>query len=134
LIKEKKILFYDGDCALCNYCVQYVITHEKEGNDLLFCSLQSDFAKRELTKYKYDFTQTNTLVLMEGDKVYYKSTAALNLNKLLKAPHSWYIALKIFPRFLRDWVYDIIARKRKKWFKKEFCFVPDDKLKGRFIK
>jgi predicted DCC family thiol-disulfide oxidoreductase YuxK len=132
-MQVKNILFYDGDCALCNHCVQYVIKHEK-GEVLLFSSLQSDFAKKELTKYNYDFSLANTLVLVKDNKAYFKSNAALTLNKFLKAPYSWLYVFKIFPNFFRDWVYDIVSRNRKKWFKKQFCFVPDDKLRNRFVK
>ena len=130
--EAKNILFYDGDCALCNRCVQYVIEHEK-GEELLFSSLQSDFAKQELAKYHYDFSQTGTMVLIKNGKAYFKSSAALILNKFFKAPYSWLYALIIFPKFFRDRIYDIVARNRKKWFKKEFCFVPDEKLRKRFI-
>ena len=132
MIEVKNILFYDGDCALCNHCVQYVVKHEKS-EDLLFSSLQSDFAKRELTKYHYDFTQTNTMVLIKDNIVYFKSDAALTLQKFLKAPYSWLYAFIIFPKPFRNWFYDIVARNRKKWFKKEFCFVPDEKLRKRFL-
>jgi len=132
LIEVKNILFYDGDCALCNHCVQYVIKHEKS-EDLLFSSLQSDFAQKELAKYHYDFTQTNTMVLIKENKAYFKSDAALTLQKFLKAPYSWLFVFRIFPKFLRDGVYDIVSRNRKKWFRKEFCFVPDAKLRKRFV-
>jgi predicted DCC family thiol-disulfide oxidoreductase YuxK len=132
LIEVKNILFYDGDCALCNHCVQYVVKHEK-GEELLFSSLQSDFAKQELAKHQYDFSQINTMVLIKDNDVYFKSSAALTLNKFLKAPYSWSYALIIFPKFFRDRIYDIVARNRKKWFRKEFCFVPDEKMKKRFL-
>lgn len=132
MIEVKDILFYDGDCALCNRCVQYVVKHEKT-EELLFSSLQSNFAKNELAKYKYDFTQTNTMVLIKDNKAYFKSTAALTLTKFLKAPYSWLYAFIIFPKFFRDWVYDIVARNRKKWFKKEFCYVLNAELRKRFI-
>ncbi len=133
MTEVKNILFYDGDCALCNHCVQYVIKHERAGEELLFSSLQSDFAKLELAKYNYDFTQTNTMVLIKENKAFFKSNAALTLNKFLKPPYSWLFTFIIFPKFFRDWVYDIVARNRKKWFKKQFCFAPDAKLKKRFI-
>ena len=132
MIEVKNILFYDGDCALCNHCVQYVVKHER-GEELLFSSLQSEFAKKELAKYQYDFSQTGTMVLIKNDKTYFKSSAALTLNKFLKVPYSWLYALIIFPKFFRDWIYDMVARNRKKWFRKEFCFVPDEKLRKRFI-
>ena len=132
MIEIKNILFYDGDCALCNYCVQYVSKHEKS-EELLFCSLQSDFAKKELAKYQYDFNQTNTMVLIKDNEVYFKSDAALTLHKFLKAPYNWLYAFILFPKFFRNWVYDIVARNRKKWFKKEFCFLPNEKLRKRFV-
>jgi predicted DCC family thiol-disulfide oxidoreductase YuxK len=132
-LKEiKNILFYDGDCALCNRCVRYVTTHEKN-NELFFSSLQSDYAKQLLAKYNYNFSNLSTLVLVLDGKIFYKSDAALNLSKFLKPPYSWALALKIFPRFLRNAVYDIIARNRKKWWKKEFCFLPTLEMKKRFI-
>ena len=128
----KNILFYDGDCALCNHSVQYVISHEKN-NELFFSSLQSEFARKELAKYQYDITQLNTLVLIKDNKAYIKSSAALTLAKFFKAPYSWLYAFTIVPKFIRNGVYDVIARNRKRWFKKEYCFVPDTKMKSRFL-
>jgi predicted DCC family thiol-disulfide oxidoreductase YuxK len=117
---------------MCNHCVQYVVKHER-GEELLFCSLQSNFAERYLAKFNYDFTQTNTMVLVKNGKVFLKSSAALTLHKFLKAPYSWLYAFSIVPPFVRNGVYDIVARNRKKWFKKEYCFVPDEKVKKRFV-
>jgi len=131
---QKNILFYDGDCALCNKSVQFVIDHEKENvNPILFCSLQSDYAKKVLEQHNYDFNQLSTLVLLIDNKVLYKSTAALELSNFLKTPYNWLIILKIFPRFIRDGVYDYIARNRKKIIKAPFCYMPSPKLKHRFI-
>ncbi|HKC68038.1 MAG TPA: DUF393 domain-containing protein [Bacteroidia bacterium] len=131
---QKNILFYDGDCALCNKSVQFVVDHEKKNdNPILFCSLQSAYAKQALAIYHYDFNQLSTLVLLKGDKIYYKSTAALELNNFLKAPYKWLIFLKIFPVFIRDAVYDFVAKHRNRVIKKPFCYVPAAQLKGRFI-
>jgi predicted DCC family thiol-disulfide oxidoreductase YuxK len=131
---QKNILFYDGDCALCNKSVQFVIDHEKENvNPILFCSLQSAYAKQALQQHNYDFNQLSTLVLLIDNKVLYKSTAALELTNFLKTPYNWLIILKIFPRFIRDGVYDYIARNRKIIIKEKFCYVPSPKLKHRFI-
>src|ERR1700677_3427808 len=110
---QKTILFYDGDCALCNKSVQFVIDHEKKTTyPISFCSLQSNYAKQILTKYNYNFNQLNTLVLLIDDKVLYKSTAALGLSSFLKAPYKWLIVLKIIPRFVRDGFYNFIAKNR----------------------
>jgi predicted DCC family thiol-disulfide oxidoreductase YuxK len=131
---QQAILFYDGDCALCNKSVQFVIEHEKKiENPILFCSLQSTYAKQVLGKHNYNFNQLSTLVLLVDDKALYKSTAALGLSTFLKAPYKWLIALKIVPRFIRDGVYNFVAKNRKRLIKKTFCYVPSLEHKGRFI-
>ena len=109
-----------------------MLKHEKN-KDLFFCSLQSNFPKGELAKLNYDFSQMGTFALITNNEIYYKSAAALNLYQFLKAPYSWGVVFKIVPPFLRNWVYDVIARNRKKWFKKEFCVIPKQEDKGRFI-
>ncbi|MGZ3904183.1 MAG: thiol-disulfide oxidoreductase DCC family protein [Bacteroidia bacterium] len=125
-------MFYDGDCALCNHSVKFVVEHENN-EQLFFCSLQSDFAELFLEKYGYDFSETSTMVLALGDKVYFKSSAALTACKFLKSPYSWLYVFIIVPPFIRNWVYNLIARNRKKLFRNDFCFVPGEKLRKRFV-
>ena len=133
-MSQKTILFYDGDCALCNKSVQFVINHGKETpNPILFCSLQSNYAKQVLEKHNYNFNQLSTLVLLIDDTILYKSTAALELGYFLKTPYSWVVIFKIIPHFIRDGVYDFIAKNRKQLIKKTFCYVPSLELKNRFI-
>src|SRR5260370_28633400 len=100
-MEAKNILFYDGDCALCNRSVQFIVKHEKENSNLLFCSLQSGFAKTELAKYHYNFSRLDTMVLLEENSIHLKSGAGIALGKYLRTPYSWIIACKIFPRFIR---------------------------------
>jgi predicted DCC family thiol-disulfide oxidoreductase YuxK len=131
---NKSILFYDGDCALCNKTVQFILDHERANTaPVLFCSLQSYYAKQALGKYKYNFRQLSTLVLLTDNQVYYKSNAALQLTGYLKAPYRWLFIFKIIPAFLRDGVYNFIAKNRKKLIKEPFCYVPSPLLKNRFI-
>ena len=134
IMPVKVILFYDGDCALCNKSVQFVINHEKEiTQPILFCSLQSAYAQQTLNKYHYNFNELSTLVLLIDDTVLYKSTAALELSKFLKTPCNWLIVFKIIPKFVRDGVYNFIANNRKRLIKKSFCYMPSPLLKNRFI-
>jgi predicted DCC family thiol-disulfide oxidoreductase YuxK len=131
---RKTILFYDGDCALCNKTVQFILNHEKKAEEpVFFCSLQSAYAKQALEKYHYNFNQLSTFVLLTDDKIYYKSDAALNVTKYLKAPYSWSIMFKVIPLFIRNGVYNYIAKNRKKLIKTPFCYMPIPSLKSRFI-
>ncbi|MBS1654725.1 MAG: DUF393 domain-containing protein, partial [Bacteroidetes bacterium] len=76
----------------------------------------------------------NSFVLLENNKVYTKSTGALRMCKLLGGGWALLYALIIVPRFIRDAVYNMIARNRYKWFgKKEECWLPTPELKERFL-
>ena len=130
----KTILFFDGDCSLCNKTVQFIIKHERETETpILFCSLQSVYAKQALEKYHYNLNQLNTLVLLSDDNVFYKSNAALHITKFLKAPYSWGASFKLVPLLIRDGIYNFIAKNRKRLIKIPFCYMPTPALKKRFI-
>ncbi len=128
------ILFFDGDCSLCNKTVQFIIKHEKKVEEpILFCSLQSAFARKILKKYHYDFNQLSTLVLLIDENIFYKSNAVINVSTYLKAPYKWCIVFRIVPGFIRDGIYNYIAKNRKKLVKTPFCYMPSPLLKNRFI-
>ncbi len=107
------IVFYDGDCGLCNYVVQFILKNERE-EKLMFCSLQSEFAIEFLKKKGYNATLLNTLYLSIGSKVYRKSSAALQIIRFLKPKWWFFLVLWIVPWFISDIFYDIIAKIRKK--------------------
>ena len=71
---------------------------------------------------------------IDGDKKYSKSTAALHIAKHLSGGYPLLYAFMVFPKFFRDWIYDIIAKNRYKWFgKKESCMIPTPELQDKFL-
>jgi predicted DCC family thiol-disulfide oxidoreductase YuxK len=74
---------------------------------------------------KYGVTiEMNTMYFLHKEKLYSKSTAALRINLLLRFPYPIFFYLgMIIPRFLRDWLYDQIA-KRRHTIKNGFCALP----------
>jgi predicted DCC family thiol-disulfide oxidoreductase YuxK len=107
------IVFYDGDCGLCNFVVQFILKNERE-EKLMFCSLQSEFAIEFLKEKGFDATLLNTLYFFNGSKIYKKSSAALQIVRFLK-PKWWFnLVFWIVPWFIRDIFYDVIAKVRKK--------------------
>ena len=71
---------------------------------------------------------------MEEDKVYTRSTAALRVARKLSGAWKLLYGIMIVPRFLRNFVYNVIARNRYKWFgKKDECMIPTAELKDRFL-
>jgi len=132
-IANKPVLLFDGYCNFCSNTVQFILKHERH-QDLNFASLQSDTGVVLLKKYHIDPAKTDSLVLIENSRAYIKSSAALRVSKHLKGLYPALYAFMLIPAFLRNVVYDFIARNRYKWFgKSDSCMLPDASVKKRFI-
>ena len=132
--KHKKLILFDGVCNLCNSSVQYVIKRDKKEH-FLFTALQSETGKQILDQYKIDTTKIDSILLYTPEKgIDYKSTAALKIAISLSFPENLMAIFFIVPTFIRNWVYDFIAKNRYKWYgKKESCMIPTPELKSRFL-
>jgi|SRR5690554_1906562 len=131
--KDYKIILFDGICNLCNSTINFVIKRDKQ-NMFKFATLQSDTGQSLLSEFKIDRTETDSIVLIDGKKSYVKSTAALHIAKNLSGALPLLFGFLILPRFIRDRLYDYIAKNRYKWFgKKESCMIPTPELKAKFI-
>lgn len=131
---EKPILFFDGVCNLCNGVVQFIIRNDK-GAVFRFAALQSAAGRSLEEELKTEVEQLpDSLVLLYKGKIYFKSDAALRVAGILGGRWSLLKAGYIFPKFIRDAVYDLVARKRYKWFgKRDECMVPTKELTARFL-
>ena len=125
------IVFYDGDCGFCNSTVQFILKHEKT-DEVLFSALQSQFTSDFLKLNNFPEPDYSTLYFWSNGKLLKKSTAAIAILTHLKAPLSWLKIFKYTPLFIRDSVYDLIAKNRKK-IQKETCFLPSVDQKKRFL-
>ena len=130
---DKAIILFDGVCNLCNSSVNFVINHDRK-NYFVFTPLQSEAGKRLITKVNIDDSLIDSFALIENNKIYFKSSAALRTVKHLDKLYSVLYAFIIVPPFIRNGVYSYIARNRYKWFgKKEVCMIPNEEIKNRFI-
>jgi predicted DCC family thiol-disulfide oxidoreductase YuxK len=131
--ENKKIILFDGVCNLCNDSVVFMIKRDKK-DVLRYAALQTEFGQKMIEKHKIDSSKIDSIILIDNDKYYYKSTAALRIARHLKGAYPLLVIFLILPAFMRDWIYDIIARNRYKWFgKKESCMIPTPELKGKFL-
>lgn len=131
-MQMQSVILFDGLCNLCNGAVQFVIERDQQ-DKFHFASLQSDFAKKELLNFDIDSTRMNSFILLENGKIYHRSTAALRVAKKLNGLWPLLYAFIIIPPFVRDGVYNYVAKNRYKWFgKKESCWVPTAELKRKF--
>ncbi len=130
---NKKIVLFDGVCNLCSNSVQFILKRDKK-NQFLFGSLQGKAGQEYLAKYNLPLNTFNSFMLVEGDTLYSSSAAALRMLKHLGGGWSLLYAFIIVPKFIRDAVYNLIAKNRYKWFgKKEECWIPAPALKEKFL-
>lgn len=132
--KNKILILFDGVCNLCNSSVQYVIKHDKK-NLFMFTALQSDIGQEIIKNHKIDTSKIDSILLYTPEKgIDYKSTAALKIAQQLGFPQNLMSVFFIIPAFIRNWVYDYIAKNRYKWYgKKDACMIPTPELKSKFF-
>jgi predicted DCC family thiol-disulfide oxidoreductase YuxK len=126
------IVFYDGDCGLCNRTVRYILKKRKSGFPIYFAALQSDFTRTFFAERNEPKPDLSTVAVFTGTTFLYRSDAALFLTKSLRN-HGWLRGFVIIPGFVRDWFYAIIARYRKQLTSKEFCVMPNSDELGLFL-
>jgi predicted DCC family thiol-disulfide oxidoreductase YuxK len=125
-------VLFDGTCNLCSRSVKFIIRHDPRGR-FAFASLQSELGRAAVREHGRDPGDIDTVVLVQGGRLYDRSTAALRIAAGLRMPWPLLAVFLAVPRPLRDAVYCWIARNRYRWFgKSEECMVPTAELKGRF--
>ena len=126
-------MLFDGICNLCNTSVTFVIQRDKK--DLFrFAALQDPVGQQLIEKYQIDSSKTDSIILIEDDKAYVKSTAALKVARHLGGAYPLLYGFMIVPNFIRNWVYDYVAKNRYKWYgKKDSCMIPTPELKSKFL-
>jgi predicted DCC family thiol-disulfide oxidoreductase YuxK len=130
---KKSVILFDGICNLCNASVQFVLKQDKN-QQFLFASLQSDASAKLLLQDNNKNKSLNSIVLIDNDKIYKKSTAVLRIARKLGGFWMLFYTFIIIPNFVRDGLYDLIARNRYKWFgKKDKCIMYIPEYKNRFI-
>lgn len=134
LPKNKKIILFDGVCNLCNSAVQFIIKRDKK-DVFRFVALQSDLGKEICNYIGINPKTTDSIILYEpGVAYYYKSEAALKIAAEFHSVYTFLAIFKIFPKGIRDSIYDYVAKNRYKWYgKKESCMIPTPELKAKFL-
>jgi len=127
------VIIFDGVCNLCNGSVQFVIKRDPQ-HRFRFASLQSDYGQQVLAQHHLPTNTFNSFLLLDDGKLYTKSTAALRVFRHMKGIWPLLYGFSIVPKFIRNGVYNWIARNRYKWFgKQEACMIPTPELKQLFL-
>lgn len=132
-MKNNSVILFDGICNLCNSSINFVIDRDKNRH-FRYGALQSDAGQILLQKHNLSTSDFDTIVLIENDNVYHRSTAALRIAKKLNFPWPLLYIFIIIPPFIRNAIYNLIAKNRYRWFgKQNDCRIPTPELKALFI-
>ena len=132
MIENKKIIFYDGLCAMCNRFIRILITLDKK-EKLLLAPLQGKNGKILQKKFSKELKGIDS-VIFYNKKVYTKSSAVINILSELGGIYKLAYIFIIIPTFISDSIYDYIARNRFQWFGKlDKCPMPEKKNISRFL-
>ena len=132
-MSDHPIILFDGVCNLCNRAVQFVLKRDKLKR-FRFASLQGEAGQRYLQQYNLPANDLNSFILIDGDRFYTKSSAALRMLRLLGGGWKLLYGFIIVPPFIRNGVYSLIAKNRYRWFgKRDTCWIPTPELKSRFL-
>ena len=125
-----RIILFDGECHVCDVSVQFIM--KRDGGMFHFASLQSAVGQQLIERFQLH--GVDSVVLIENDQAYTKSTATLRIAKRLYRLWPLCYLLIVVPKPFRDSVYELIARNRYKWFgKKDICKLPSEKDRARFL-
>ncbi|RQH00920.1 thiol-disulfide oxidoreductase DCC family protein [Natrarchaeobius oligotrophus] len=131
--EDGAVVLFDGVCNLCTGFVQFLIPRDPEGT-FYFASLQSDVGERLREEHGLSSDELDSIVLIDGDDAYVKSSAVIRIASLLGGVYALARPLGVLPRRLRDWGYDVVAANRYRiWGKKDQCMMPSEDVRSRFL-
>jgi len=108
------IVLFDGTCSLCQATAAFVRKHDRKGR-FRCLPAASDEGRAALRAAGLPETPPASVVLVADGRVFTRSAAALRIARGLPFPWRLLWGLAVVPRFLRDPLYDLVARNRHRW-------------------
>ena len=127
-------VFFDGHCNLCNGFVDFLIRRDHR-NRIKFGSLQSAAFQPVFTAHP-ELAKVDSVIALEPEtgRVFVKSDAALRTLRELGGLWPLMGIFRIFPRVMRDWAYDVVARNRYRIFgRSDSCRLPTPEERAHFL-
>lgn len=132
-MEQQPIILFDGVCNFCNSAVNFTLKRNKKAN-IRFAPLQSETGQKLLQQYNLPVHDMESFVFIDNGKAYQRSTAALKVCRYLRGLWPLSYGLIIVPKFIRDGIYNWIAKNRYKWFgRQESCMIPTPEIRARFL-
>lgn len=130
---DRAIIIFDGKCVMCSWFAQIVLRNDRRFRFRLLAA-QSPLGAALYRHYGLNSVEYETNILIEKGVATFKSAASLRILEQLSFPWPMAAIGWVLPRVVRDWLYDVVARNRLKWFGvRETCYAPQPKDAERFL-
>lgn len=127
------IVLYDGTCLFCHASMRFIADRDPAGY-FRFGALQDPRAQEILQRHGLAHIAPSSMVLIEGDRPYVRSTAGLRIARHLSFPWRLAALFLIVPRPIRDVVYDAVSAIRARIAgTTDSCEIPSDAIHQRLI-
>ena len=110
MVNQGKYVLYDGNCSFCISIMQWSSSLIRTEN-ILFYPFESLVAKEVISTS--NIKDLNSVIYINNGKIFYKSSAVLNICKHLKKPYKYFYLFRFFPNSILNLGYDFIAKRRK---------------------
>ncbi len=111
LPKNKTIILFDGECAMCNNYILFVAKNDSDDN-FRFLSIQNKKVNELKKIYSICTNNISSIYIIHNNKIKRKSKAVIKIVSMLKFPYNLLIVFYVIPNFLRDIIYDLVAKNR----------------------
>jgi predicted DCC family thiol-disulfide oxidoreductase YuxK len=122
--QSEHILLFDGDCALCNGLVKFIIRRDKK-QLYSFVALRSPTGIKILNEYFINPEKTDSVVLITEEKFFIKSEAIFRITNNIGGGWRLFNVFRILPLPFLNFCYDAVAQMRYRIFgKTTSCMLP----------
>lgn len=133
-ISNSNIIFFDDSCPMCSFWVMFVYKRDLNKSKFVFSAINSELFNRAIPDAIKGNLPDSILVLTPKLDLYYKTEAICFILKELSSIYFLLaFLLNLLPLKFSNFIYDLIARNRKKIFKRDICEIIPDELRRKII-
>jgi len=136
LLEKQPILLFDGECGFCNHSVKFFLDRERKPNGrgvMHFAPLNAPTGHKLRDYFEVD-PSIDSIILIRSHGAYIKSCAALRMTLYMRGLWPLLAVFLIIPPFLRNPIYDLVARNRMRFFGRvEQCALLKGEEQARFF-